>query len=174
MLKVNCIKTSKLTTSKHYRSCRRGLLQRHTIQKNFKKYVWLLAETVAWRNQSDVQWQGALHLHGPMIKKDLSAMHSQIRWMAKSMCMLDRSRMWSQCWTNCVGYCGTLTNLWGMQSSIFLCLSPVFQARINWDGCGRKGIRCKIGGIDGGGLRISPDGVAPTRIFSVSASCYPA
>ena len=58
----------------------------------------------------------------------------------------------------------------GMQSSIFLCLS---QARINWEGCGRKGIRRKNGGIDGGGLLNSLDGVAPTRIVGVSASCYP-
>jgi len=31
----------------------------------------------------------------------------------------------------------------GMQCSIYLCLS---QARINWEGCARKGIRCKNGG----------------------------
>jgi len=50
-----------------------------------------------------------------------------------------------------------------MQSSIFLWLS---QARINWEGCGRKGIWHKTAeGIDGGGLLISLDGV--------SASCYP-
>ena len=35
-----------------------------------------------------------------------------------------------------------------------------------------KGIRHKNGGIDGGGLLISPDGVAPTWIVGVSASCY--
>jgi len=58
----------------------------------------------------------------------------------------------------------------GVQSSIFLCLS---QARINWEGCSREGIQCKNGGIDGGGLLISPDGVAPTQIVGVSASCYP-
>ena len=29
------------------------------------------------------------------------------------------------------------------------------------------------GGIDGGGLLISLDGVAPTQIVNVSASCYP-
>ena len=57
-----------------------------------------------------------------------------------------------------------------MQSSIFLCLS---QARINWEGCDRKSIRHKNGGIDGDGLLISPDGVVPTRIGSVSASYYP-
>jgi len=55
-----------------------------------------------------------------------------------------------------------------MQSSIFLCLS---QARINCEGCGRKGIRHKNGWIDGGGLLIGPDGVVPTRIVSVSVSC---
>jgi len=46
-----------------------------------------------------------------------------------------------------------------MQSSIFLYLS---QARINWEGSSRKGIWCKNGGIDGGGLLIGPDGMAPT------------
>jgi len=48
-----------------------------------------------------------------------------------------------------------------MQSSTFLCLS---QARTNWEGCGRKGIWCKNRGIDGGGLLIGPDGVAPSRL----------
>jgi len=58
----------------------------------------------------------------------------------------------------------------GMQSSIFLCLS---QARINWDGYGRKGVRPeKWGRIDGGGLLISLDGVVSTRIVGLSASCY--
>jgi len=57
-----------------------------------------------------------------------------------------------------------------MQSSILLCLS---QARINWECCGRNGIWRKNGGIDGGGLLISLDGVAPTYIVSVSAYCYP-
>jgi len=52
----------------------------------------------------------------------------------------------------------------GMQSSIFLCLS---QARINWEGCGRKGIWRKNGEIDGGGLLISLDGVALTRIVII-------
>jgi len=47
------------------------------------------------------------------------------------------------------------------------------QARINWEGCSRKGIWRKNGGIDGGGLLISPDGVLPTQIVGVSASCYP-
>jgi len=41
-----------------------------------------------------------------------------------------------------------------MPSGIFLCLS---QARINWEGRGRKGIRSKNGGINGGGLLIGPD-----------------
>jgi len=47
------------------------------------------------------------------------------------------------------------------------CLS---QVRINWEGCGSKGIRCKNGGNDGRGLLISPDGVAPSRIVGVSAA----
>jgi len=37
-----------------------------------------------------------------------------------------------------------ITKPQGMQSSIFLCLS---QARINWEGYGRKGIRHKNGGM---------------------------
>ena len=41
-----------------------------------------------------------------------------------------------------------------MQSSIFLCLS---QARINWEGSGRKGIRHKNGGDDGGGSLTNSD-----------------
>ena len=49
------------------------------------------------------------------------------------------------------------------------CLS---QARINWEGCDRKGIQRENGGIDGGGLLISLDGVALTWIVSVSTSCY--
>jgi len=53
-----------------------------------------------------------------------------------------------------------------MQFSIFLCLS---QARINLEGCGRKGIRCKNGGIDGDGFPISPHGVAPSRIVDYHA-----
>jgi len=43
----------------------------------------------------------------------------------------------------------------------------------NWEGCGRKGIRRKNGGIDGCGLLISPDRVMPMQIVGVSASCYP-
>jgi len=57
-----------------------------------------------------------------------------------------------------------------MQSSIFMCLS---QARVNWEGCNRKGIWHKNGGIDGGGLLISPDGVVRTWIVVVPACCYP-
>jgi len=57
-----------------------------------------------------------------------------------------------------------------VKPSILLCMS---QARINWESCSRKDIRRKNGGIDEGGLMISPDGVAPTRIVSVSASCCP-
>jgi len=37
-------------------------------------------------------------------------------------------------------------------------------------GCGRNGIQCKNGGDDGGGLLISLDGVAPSRMIGVSAS----
>ena len=53
-----------------------------------------------------------------------------------------------------------------IQASIILCLS---QARINWEGCGRKGIRRKkngerVGGIDGA------DGVASKWTVSMSAS----
>jgi len=55
----------------------------------------------------------------------------------------------------------------GMQSSIFLCLS---QARINWEGCGRKGIRRKNEGDDGGGSLISSEGVAPSWTVGVSTS----
>jgi len=36
-----------------------------------------------------------------------------------------------------------------MQASIIQCLS---QARINWEGCGRKGIRCKNEWGDVGGF----------------------
>jgi len=43
----------------------------------------------------------------------------------------------------------------------------------NWEGCSRKGIQCKNGGIGGGALLISLDGVAPTRIVGVPSSCYP-
>jgi len=38
------------------------------------------------------------------------------------------------------------------------------------EGCGRKGIRHKNGGDDGGRLLISPDGVWPSRMVGVSAS----
>jgi len=62
-------------------------------------------------------------------------------------------------------------NLWhkprGMQSTIFLCLS---QARINWEGCGRKGIRCKNEGNDEGGSLTSSEGVAPSWTVGVSTS----
>jgi len=39
----------------------------------------------------------------------------------------------------------------GMQASINRCM---YQARINWEGCGRKGIRCKTGGIMGMGAPL--------------------
>jgi len=47
------------------------------------------------------------------------------------------------------------------------CLS---QARINWEGYGRKGIRHKNGGC---GSLISLDGMAPSQIVGVSASISP-
>jgi len=57
-----------------------------------------------------------------------------------------------------------------MQSSIFLCLSQA--RRVERVAAGRaSGV--KVGGIDGGGLMIGPDGVAPTQIVGVSASRYP-
>jgi len=55
----------------------------------------------------------------------------------------------------------------GYASQHIWCLS---QARRKWEGCSRKGIRCKNEGNDGGGLLISPDGVASIRIVGVSAS----
>ena len=54
----------------------------------------------------------------------------------------------------------------GYASQHIWCLS---QATINWEGCGRNGIRCKMGN-ERGGLLISPDGVAPSWIVGVSAS----
>ena len=53
----------------------------------------------------------------------------------------------------------------GYASQHIWCLS---QARINWEGCGRKGIRRK-NGADGGGSLISLDGVAPIWNVRVSA-----
>jgi len=53
----------------------------------------------------------------------------------------------------------------GYESQHICCLS---QARINWKGCDRKGIRHK-NGDDGGGSLISRDGVAPSHIVCVSA-----
>jgi len=47
---------------------------------------------------------------------------------------------------------------------------PLFQARIQWEGCGRKGIWHK-NGDDRRGSLISPDGVAPTTWWCVSL-CY--
>ena len=55
----------------------------------------------------------------------------------------------------------------GMQASINRCLS---QTRTNWEGCGRKGIRRKIGQGDGDGGEVSLDGVAPTRTVGASVS----
>ena len=54
-----------------------------------------------------------------------------------------------------------------MQASIW----SLSQARIKWEGCGRKGIRRKNGGAWRWAL-ISPDGVAPSRMVGVSASVY--
>jgi len=53
-----------------------------------------------------------------------------------------------------------------MQASINRCLS---QARINWEGCDRKGIRCKMGGLWWWG-HVSSGGVAPTQTVGFSAS----
>ena len=44
-------------------------------------------------------------------------------------------------------------------------LVPV-EAKINWEGCGRKGILRD----EGGGSLISPDGVVPSQTVSVSVS----
>jgi len=57
----------------------------------------------------------------------------------------------------------------GYASQHTCCLS---QARINWEGYGRKGIRHKMGN-EGGGSLISPDGMAPSQIVGVSASISP-
>jgi len=49
-------------------------------------------------------------------------------------------------------------------------IASLSQATINWEGCGRKGIRRKNGGlmeVDCWLVQI-PDGVAPTRIVGVS------
>jgi len=48
--------------------------------------------------------------------------------------------------------------------------ASILGAQKNWEGCGRKGIRHKNGGDDGGGVLISPDGVASSQIVSASAS----
>jgi len=55
----------------------------------------------------------------------------------------------------------------GIQASIIQCLS---QARINWEGCGRKSIWRTNGADDGGGGTNSLDGVASRRIVGASAS----
>jgi len=55
----------------------------------------------------------------------------------------------------------------GYASQHIWCLS---QAKIKWEGCGRKGIRRKNGGDDGGGSLISPDGVLPSQMVGVSAT----
>jgi len=53
-----------------------------------------------------------------------------------------------------------------MLASIIWCLS---LARINWEGCSRKGILCKMGDEGGGGTG-SPDGVVSVWTVGVSAS----
>jgi len=62
-----------------------------------------------------------------------------------------------------------LTTPLAMQASIF---GACPQARMKWEGCGRKGIRRKNVWmmIDGGGSVMSPDGVAVSRIVCMSAS----
>lgn len=45
-----------------------------------------------------------------------------------------------------------------------------FPKWLYWEGCSRKGSQRKNGGDDGGGLLISPNGVACSRIVGVSAS----
>jgi len=55
-----------------------------------------------------------------------------------------------------------------MQASIILCLS---QAKINWEGCGRNGIRCKNGEMMEVGAPVVRMG-ASRRIVGASASCY--
>ena len=73
-------------------------------------------------------------------------------------------------------YFTTITKPQGMQASIIRCLS---LARINREGCRRKGIRHKNGGIDGGGATHNPDGVAPDvllvhlPLLPFHASYYP-
>ena len=62
---------------------------------------------------------------------------------------------------------GSENHATGYASQQIWCL---YQARINWEGCGRKGIRLKNRRQDGGGSLISPDGVAPSQIVGVSAS----
>jgi len=65
-----------------------------------------------------------------------------------------------------VYYIGIFSNLLHMQASIIWCLS---QARINWEGCGRKGTWHKMGD-DGGGGTDSLDWVASKRIVGACAS----
>jgi len=79
------------------------------------------------------------------------------------------SFVWLHGYVGCNKYVVILTN----QASRYAiqhiwCLS---QARINWEGCGRKGIRRKIGeGDDGGGGIDGPDGVASSWIVGERAS----
>jgi len=50
------------------------------------------------------------------------------------------------------------------------CLS---QARIKWEGCGRKGIWHKNGEDDRGWSLINPDGVASSQMVGVSSVTFP-
>jgi len=63
----------------------------------------------------------------------------------------------------------SLNQTTGYASQHIWCLS---HARINWAGCGRKGIRRgrKTMGDEEGGSLISHDGVTPSRTVGVSAS----
>ena len=56
----------------------------------------------------------------------------------------------------------------GTQASIIRCLS---QARIHWEGCGKKGIQRKKMGDDGGGGTDSLDGVSSRRIAGAIFPC---
>ena len=85
---------------------------------------------------------GRRPLPGPRLELNLEPTAQSARHA-----LLHMTPKWSSHRTTRAGLMG------GMQSSIFLCLS---QAQINWDGCSRKSIWHKNGGIDGGGL-LHPD-----------------
>jgi len=71
--------------------------------------------------------------------------------------------------TDCIviAVCCCYDQATGYASQHIWCLS---QAKINWEGCGRKGIRHKNGGDDLRGSLISPDEVASSWIVGVSVS----